>query len=187
MTATTVQTPVQAEPSAAGGRFPCFDGLRAIAALAVFTSHMFGELHHEGTFTAPNWILNALSRLGLFGVAVFFVISGFLLYRPFAIAALDGRPGPAWLPFWKRRFFRIFPRTGSRCSWRCSSSGATASIHCSTEPSRSRCCTRPRDVRDRRPCRRLDAQHRDRLLSRTAVHREAAAICKPPRQRRAAV
>jgi peptidoglycan/LPS O-acetylase OafA/YrhL len=90
-------------------RFPCFDGLRAIAALAVLTYHSVGIVYAQGSLSAPHWILNWISRLGLFGVAVFFVISGFLLYRPFAIAALADRPAPRWLPFWKRRFCRIFP------------------------------------------------------------------------------
>jgi peptidoglycan/LPS O-acetylase OafA/YrhL len=94
---------------ATGSRFPCFDGLRAIAALAVFTLHSTGLTFSSGALSAPHWVFNWTSRLGLFGVAAFFVISGFLLYRPFAVAALTDRPGPTWLPFWKRRFFRIFP------------------------------------------------------------------------------
>src|SRR5204862_20409 len=43
------------------------------------------------------------------GVAVFFLISGFLLYRPFVAAALDGRPGPSVRRFFKRRLLRIYP------------------------------------------------------------------------------
>jgi peptidoglycan/LPS O-acetylase OafA/YrhL len=47
--------------------------------------------------------------LGSFGVAIFFIISGFLLYRPFVVAAFEKRPAPLLLPFWKRRFARIYP------------------------------------------------------------------------------
>nr|MDT0666174.1 hypothetical protein [Micromonospora sp. DSM 115978] len=43
------------------------------------------------------------------GVAVFFVISGFLLYRPFAAAHLAGVKSPAAGPFLVRRFLRIYP------------------------------------------------------------------------------
>ncbi len=43
------------------------------------------------------------------GVAVFFVISGFLLYRPFVVAHLSGRDAPETLKFWVRRLFRIVP------------------------------------------------------------------------------
>ena len=42
-------------------------------------------------------------------MAVFFLISGFLLYRPFVAAHFAGRQGPAALPFFGRRFLRIFP------------------------------------------------------------------------------
>jgi peptidoglycan/LPS O-acetylase OafA/YrhL len=48
------------------------------------------------------------SRLEI-GVAVFFVISGFLLYRPFAAAHFEGRPRLDARAFWMRRFKRILP------------------------------------------------------------------------------
>ena len=85
--------------------FPCFDGLRAIAALSViivhtsFPSGFSTRQHVWGAYT---------SRLEI-GVAVFFLISGFLLYRPFAAAHLEGRPGPAVRPYLKRRILRIVP------------------------------------------------------------------------------
>jgi peptidoglycan/LPS O-acetylase OafA/YrhL len=43
------------------------------------------------------------------GVDVFFVLSGFLLYRPFVRAHLEGRPAPTTGRYYKRRFLRIFP------------------------------------------------------------------------------
>jgi peptidoglycan/LPS O-acetylase OafA/YrhL len=43
------------------------------------------------------------------GVDVFFVLSGFLLYRPFVRAHLEGRPAPTIGTYYKRRFLRIFP------------------------------------------------------------------------------
>ena len=56
-------------------RFPCFDGLRAMAAFAVLLTHVayitgFDFRSSIGALTA---------RLDV-GVAVFFLISGFLLY-----------------------------------------------------------------------------------------------------------
>ncbi len=42
-------------------------------------------------------------------MCVFFLISGFLLYRPYVLAHFESRPTPELGPFWKRRFFRIFP------------------------------------------------------------------------------
>ena len=43
------------------------------------------------------------------GVTIFFLISGFLLYRPFAVAHIRGEPAPAALPYAWRRFLRIVP------------------------------------------------------------------------------
>ena len=84
--------------------FPCFDGLRAIAAVSVVvihTSFVSGLTIHSGVgiYTA---------RLEI-GVAVFFLISGFLLYRPFAAAHLAGLPSPVLGRFWARRLLRIVP------------------------------------------------------------------------------
>jgi peptidoglycan/LPS O-acetylase OafA/YrhL/glycosyltransferase involved in cell wall biosynthesis len=42
-------------------------------------------------------------------VSVFFVISGFLLYRPFAFAHLSGQPSLPARKFWTRRLKRIIP------------------------------------------------------------------------------
>jgi len=43
------------------------------------------------------------------GVSVFFLISGFLLYRPFAASHLAGGASPAVGKFWVRRLLRIVP------------------------------------------------------------------------------
>ena len=48
-------------------------------------------------------------QLGSFGVSIFFLISGFLLYRPFVVAHFASRPAPPVVPFWIRHAFRIFP------------------------------------------------------------------------------
>jgi peptidoglycan/LPS O-acetylase OafA/YrhL len=90
--------------AAVGGRFPCFDGLRAIAAVSVLLTHV--------AFAAG---ANSGSVFGRFfarmdaGVAVFFVISGFLLYRPFVSAHFAERAAPATGPYFWRRFLRIYP------------------------------------------------------------------------------
>jgi peptidoglycan/LPS O-acetylase OafA/YrhL len=89
--------------SAKTSRFPCFDGLRALAALSVVAVHTT----FVSGFTGRSGLGNYTSRLEI-GVSVFFVISGFLLYRPFAAAHFDGCsvsvPG-----FWTRRLKRIIP------------------------------------------------------------------------------
>jgi peptidoglycan/LPS O-acetylase OafA/YrhL len=84
--------------------YPCFDGLRAIAALTIVVTHVAAA---TGA-TVENPLGQFFARFDI-GVAIFFVISGFLLYRPFAAAHLVGRPGPAVVAFFRRRFLRIFP------------------------------------------------------------------------------
>ncbi len=74
---------------ARGAEFPCLDGLRAIAAMCVFVAHTSGFFfYHAGVGWAPALLQSSLAPLGGFGVAVFFVLSGFLLYRPFVLAVL---------------------------------------------------------------------------------------------------
>jgi peptidoglycan/LPS O-acetylase OafA/YrhL len=78
------------EPATVRRRFGGLDGLRAIGALAVLSTHVGFDCGDalRGPFSG------LLSRLDA-GVALFFVISGFLLYRPHlvAIAARKARPG----------------------------------------------------------------------------------------------
>jgi peptidoglycan/LPS O-acetylase OafA/YrhL len=59
-------------------------------------------------FTGRSGIGNYTSRLEI-GVSVFFVISGFLLYRPFAVAHFADKAGPSIPGFWVRRLKRIVP------------------------------------------------------------------------------
>ena len=84
--------------------FPCFDGLRAIAAVLVVMVHTsFGS-----GFTLRSSAGIYTARLEI-GVSVFFLISGFLLYRPFAASHIAGAPSPGVGRFWVRRFLRIMP------------------------------------------------------------------------------
>jgi peptidoglycan/LPS O-acetylase OafA/YrhL len=92
-----------------GSRFGALDGYRALAALAVVVYHLASPL---GWFRLGGdaGVTGALiSNLGNFGVAIFFLLSGFLLYRPFARAALADEPGPATLRFLRHRVLRIYP------------------------------------------------------------------------------
>jgi len=100
---------IRAEP--AGDRYPCFDGLRALAAIAVL-------LHHASIATAYSLrgfrVPLTDGRFGEYfarmdaGVQVFFLISGFLLYRPFVAAAFASRTVDV-RTFFRRRFLRIYP------------------------------------------------------------------------------
>ncbi|MEU4193797.1 acyltransferase [Kribbella sp. NPDC026611] len=81
-------------------RFRALDGLRAIAALAVLTS-LVGR-HSDPPFGA------LVSRLDV-GWAVFFAISGFLLYRPHVLAWFSGAEPPLTLSYLRGRALRILP------------------------------------------------------------------------------
>jgi peptidoglycan/LPS O-acetylase OafA/YrhL len=93
-----------ARVGAASTRFPCFDGLRAVAALAVLVTHV-------AFITGVDFrsSLGALTARLDAGVVVFFVISGFLLYRPFVAARFAGAPTPRSPAFFWRRALRILP------------------------------------------------------------------------------
>jgi peptidoglycan/LPS O-acetylase OafA/YrhL len=87
-------------------RFACLDGYRGLAAMTVVVYHVMGRLsiHLDhptlGAYTA---------RLGNYGVTMFFLLSGFLLYRPFVVAHFESREGPSWGSFYLRRLVRIIP------------------------------------------------------------------------------
>lgn len=91
-------------PPSGGVRFPCFDGLRAMAAVAVMFAHssLASGLNVRSSFG------DYLARLDM-GVAIFFLISGFLLYRPFVARAYAERRAPETGPYFRRRFLRIYP------------------------------------------------------------------------------
>jgi peptidoglycan/LPS O-acetylase OafA/YrhL len=101
-------TPRQVEPVVApppgNPRFPLVDSLRAIAALAVLVTHtaFLSGANAFGVYGAYT------ARLDV-GVTIFFVISGFLLYRPFVAARIDGRDPPRVRDYARRRALRIFP------------------------------------------------------------------------------
>src|ERR1700734_1532417 len=95
----------QAIPVSRGHRNPGLDGLRVIAAFAVLLTHVGGQTGFEFTGTPMSWIVNR----GDIGVPIFFALSGLLLYRPWARAALDGEAGPGVRPYLLKRALRILP------------------------------------------------------------------------------
>jgi len=108
MTTDTAHTLPAAEsaPARAPSRrhFPLFDSLRAVAALMVLVYHV--ALASGAAFT-EQWgrVVGQFNA----GVAVFFVISGFLLYRPFVASRLSGSRPPGARGYARRRALRILP------------------------------------------------------------------------------
>jgi peptidoglycan/LPS O-acetylase OafA/YrhL len=89
-------------------RFALIDSMRALAALSVIVFHV------AYWFPVPgNGVWQYLSQRNagppVTGVVLFFLISGFVLYRPFVQARLEGRTMPALFPYAVRRVARIVP------------------------------------------------------------------------------
>lgn len=81
-----------------GDRDNALDGLRAVAALLVVFFHCGVNLH-IGPVYLP----------GFMGVHLFFVLSGYLISRPFLARLIESRPLPSWRNYAVRRFVRIYP------------------------------------------------------------------------------
>jgi len=86
-------------------RFPLFDGLRAVAALSVLVFH---AAFVAGTGSSNSVLRPYTARLDV-GVTIFFLISGFLLYRPFVRTRLRAETMPSTGAYAWRRFLRIVP------------------------------------------------------------------------------
>nr|WP_324290097.1 acyltransferase [Gordonia sp. SL306] len=84
--------------------FPQLEGMRALAAIGVLTTHVaFQTRAVELPAVGP-----ALGRLDL-AVALFFGLSGFLLWRPWVAAANTTLPRPAVGRYLAHRVIRIWP------------------------------------------------------------------------------
>src|SRR3954453_9870685 len=88
----------------APSRLPALDALRAIGAAAVIAVHV----GFATGFTMTSAEGGLAARMDV-GVGVFFVLSGFLLFRPHAYAAAHGARRPAARRYLWRRGLRIVP------------------------------------------------------------------------------
>ena len=96
-----------AEAASSSTRLPGIEGLRAAAASAIVVIHVWlydgGEL--LGATTPAATVMWNLSL----GVTLFFALSGFLLYRPFAAAIARGDGLPDLVQYVRNRALRIVP------------------------------------------------------------------------------
>ncbi|MEU4510671.1 acyltransferase [Nonomuraea wenchangensis] len=86
-------------------RDAALDGVRACAALGVWLLHVgsnTGVMYREGMYA---WLM---ARLGI-AVPIFFLLSGLLLYRPWARAAIEGAERPRPVTYLWRRVLRVMP------------------------------------------------------------------------------
>ena len=84
-------------------RLDVLDGFRGCAVLLVVWYHVWLV---SGQGAGP---LTFIAQAGYLGVDLFFFISGFCLYYPYARAALTGRPAPELGHFFERRAMKIIP------------------------------------------------------------------------------
>ena len=85
------------------------EGMRAIAAGTIVLVHVWAFSSPNGAVLgAEDWRGNALSTLSV-GVTLFFTLSGFLLYRPFAAAIARAVPHMPIRTYLANRFLRIAP------------------------------------------------------------------------------
>lgn len=98
------EPPPALAPPAGNPRFPLVDSMRAIAALSVVAVHVaiFTAITAHSDVAAPLIHLNV-------GVTIFFLVSGFLLYRPYVAARHSGAPTPRLATYARRRVLRIVP------------------------------------------------------------------------------
>lgn len=99
-------------PSAArpSSNIRVLDGLRAIATISVIAFHigvLLDDNHFWDTFRYP--VLSAVATFGGSGVTLFFVLSGFLLFLPYAKSLLFQDRWPSARQFYLKRALRIIP------------------------------------------------------------------------------
>ncbi len=91
-------------PPRSHARFPLFDSLRGLAAISILFVHV-------GIFTdafGDTWHGRLVAHLDI-GVPFFFLLSAFLLYRPFVAARVRGTGRAGFGGYARRRFLRIAP------------------------------------------------------------------------------
>jgi len=93
---------------AGGHRFRQVDTMRWLAAFAVILDHAGTSQLRPGA-TLLNYLDEHVIGPPATCVVLFFLISGFVLYRPFVSRRFDGRPAPPLLPYAVTRVARIVP------------------------------------------------------------------------------
>lgn len=88
-----------------GSYFPALDSIRAIGAIAVVATH---TSFSSGAYVRHGFWGPFLAHLDI-GVAIFFVLSGFLLSRQWLIRRFKDRPLPESRDYFWKRFLRIYP------------------------------------------------------------------------------
>jgi peptidoglycan/LPS O-acetylase OafA/YrhL len=89
-------------------RLAGIEGLRGLAAASVIGTHVWSRSTNSGGFDIGWPGTYVFPKLG-HGVTLFFALSGFLLYLPFATAALRNESRPSFSAYLRNRALRILP------------------------------------------------------------------------------
>lgn len=106
----SASTPVVATGAAEPGprptqpHFPCLDAFRAIGMTVVFLAHA----HYASIANEKGVFGRILDRFDV-GLPIFFVLSAFLLFRPYAVSLLAEKRMTGVGRFYRRRILRIIP------------------------------------------------------------------------------
>jgi peptidoglycan/LPS O-acetylase OafA/YrhL len=103
--AETAATPTASASRSEPHALPALDGLRGIAVLLVIWCHLRGFTFDSST----EWLSDFKAASGFIGLYLFFVLSGFLLFLPYARSFLSGNKWPSTRRFYMRRALRILP------------------------------------------------------------------------------
>jgi peptidoglycan/LPS O-acetylase OafA/YrhL len=88
--------------------FPCFDAFRFFGMTMVLVVHATFATTPWVREHLPDWLRAVLERMDV-GVAIFFVISGFLLFRPFVARQLEDKSPVRLRTYLRRRVLRVIP------------------------------------------------------------------------------
>jgi peptidoglycan/LPS O-acetylase OafA/YrhL len=103
-----VHAPIPPAPSTTS-RLRGIEGMRALAASSIVLVHVWGFSSPDGeALGSERWIGDAISTLSV-GVTLFFTLSAFLLYRPFAAAIARGGERMSFFAYLRNRALRIAP------------------------------------------------------------------------------
>ncbi len=84
------------------------DGFRGIGMSLVFVAHVFANADPAGDLGSYGWAKQPIARIDL-ALATFFVLSGYLIARPFLRAFVLGTRRPSVRRYFRNRVLRIVP------------------------------------------------------------------------------
>jgi peptidoglycan/LPS O-acetylase OafA/YrhL len=107
MTTSVASVAEPALPGPLDDRFPCLDAFRGIGMVMVMVFHVYFTTRNPNSH--PRGVFGPFLAHGDAGVAMFLVLSAFLLFRPYFAAQLAARPPMSPRRFYRHRVLRIFP------------------------------------------------------------------------------